>query len=290
MEGDNMSDEIQNNEVDTALEDGTFTNSYESISLDNIEGLDNEMGSESNVNYDSEQTETELESGNTETESVEEVNDFIYTAEDGNEYTQEDVGQWFKDSINKADWNKSNTEKAQEVAEMRKKVEPLVQFIDKIKGNTEGLDTIKQYLTDEYGNETTSVFDALLSGEIEDPRENTISELQSELDSIKGQAVLQDSINMVKSKYNADEESVQRAVDYAVSKMEDDGQFISVEDAFKLLKYDEMNRQEKVSAIKRKPVPPSVVNKTQGAKEISSKKSGTDAYEDIDLDKYNFFG
>lgn len=285
-----MSDEIQNNEVDTALEDGTFTNSYESISLDNIEGLDNEMGSESNVNYDSEQTETELESGNTETESVEEVNDFIYTAEDGNEYTQEDVGQWFKDSINKADWNKSNTEKAQEVAEMRKKVEPLVQFIDKIKGNTEGLDTIKQYLTDEYGNETTSVFDALLSGEIEDPRENTISELQSELDSIKGQAVLQDSINMVKSKYNADEESVQRAVDYAVSKMEDDGQFISVEDAFKLLKYDEMNRQEKVSAIKRKPVPPSVVNKTQGAKEISSKKSGTDAYEDIDLDKYNFFG
>ena len=290
MEGDNMSDEIQNNEVDTALEDGTFTNPYESISLDNIEGLDNEMGSESNVNYDSEQTETELESGNTETESVEEVNDFIYTAEDGNEYTQEDVGQWFKDSINKADWNKSNTEKAQEVAEMRKKVEPLVQFIDKIKGNTEGLDTIKQYLTDEYGNETTSVFDALLSGEIEDPRENTISELQSELDSIKGQAVLQDSINMVKSKYNADEESVQRAVDYAVSKMEDDGQFISVEDAFKLLKYDEMNRQEKVSAIKRKPVPPSVVNKTQGAKEISSKKSGTDAYEDIDLDKYNFFG
>ncbi len=290
MEGDNMSDEIQNNEVDTALEDGTFTNSYESISLDNIEGLDNEMGSESNVNYDSEQTETELESGNTEIESVEEVNDFIYTAEDGNEYTQEDVGQWFKDSINKADWNKSNTEKAQEVAEMRKKVEPLVQFIDKIKGNTEGLDTIKQYLTDEYGNETTSVFDALLSGEIEDPRENTISELQSELDSIKGQAVLQDSINMVKSKYNADEESVQRAVDYAVSKMEDDGQFISVEDAFKLLKYDEMNRQEKVSAIKRKPVPPSVVNKTQGAKEISSKKSGTDAYEDIDLDKYNFFG
>ena len=285
-----MSDEIQNNEVDTALEDGTFTNSYESISLDNIEGLDNEMGSESNVNYDSEQTETELESGNTETESVDEVNDFIYTAEDGNEYTQEDVGQWFKDSINKADWNKSNTEKAQEVAEMRKKVEPLVQFIDKIKGNTEGLDTIKQYLTDEYGNETTSVFDALLSGEIEDPRENTISELQSELDSIKGQAVLQDSINMVKSKYNADEESVQRAVDYAVSKMEDDGQFISVEDAFKLLKYDEMNRQEKVSAIKRKPVPPSVVNKTQGAKEISSKKSGTDAYEDIDLDKYNFFG
>ena len=285
-----MLDEIQNNEVDTALEDGTFTNSYESISLDNIEGLDNEMGSESNVNYDSEQTETELESGNTETESVEEVNDFIYTAEDGNEYTQEDVGQWFKDSINKADWNKSNTEKAQEVAEMRKKVEPLVQFIDKIKGNTEGLDTIKQYLTDEYGNETTSVFDALLSGEIEDPRENTISELQSELDSIKGQAVLQDSINMVKSKYNADEESVQRAVDYAVSKMEDDGQFISVEDAFKLLKYDEMNRQEKVSAIKRKPVPPSVVNKTQGAKEISSKKSGTDAYEDIDLDKYNFFG
>ena len=290
MEGDNMSDEIQNNEVDTALEDGTFTNPYESISLDNIEGLDNTMESESNVNYDSEQTETELESGNTETESVEEVNDFIYTAEDGNEYTQEDVGQWFKDSINKADWNKSNTEKAQEVAEMRKKVEPLVQFIDKIKGNTEGLDTIKQYLTDEYGNETTSVFDALLSGEIEDPRENTISELQSELDSIKGQAVLQDSINMVKSKYNADEESVQRAVDYAVSKMEDDGQFISVEDAFKLLKYDEMNRQEKVSAIKRKPVPPSVVNKTQGAKEISSKKSGTDAYEDIDLDKYNFFG
>ena len=290
MEGDNMSDEIQNNEVDTALEDGTFTNPYESISLDNIEGLDNTMESESNVNYDSEQTETELESGNTEIESVEEVNDFIYTAEDGNEYTQEDVGQWFKDSINKADWNKSNTEKAQEVAEMRKKVEPLVQFIDKIKGNTEGLDTIKQYLTDEYGNETTSVFDALLSGEIEDPRENTISELQSELDSIKGQAVLQDSINMVKSKYNADEESVQRAVDYAVSKMEDDGQFISVEDAFKLLKYDEMNRQEKVSAIKRKPVPPSVVNKTQGAKEISSKKSGTDAYEDIDLDKYNFFG
>ena len=285
-----MSDEIQNNEVDTALEDGTFTNPYESISLDNIEGLDNTMESESNVNYDSEQTDTELESGNTETESVEEVNDFIYTAEDGNEYTQEDVGQWFKDSINKADWNKSNTEKAQEVAEMRKKVEPLVQFIDKIKGNTEGLDTIKQYLTDEYGNETTSVFDALLSGEIEDPRENTISELQSELDSIKGQAVLQDSINMVKSKYNADEESVQRAVDYAVSKMEDDGQFISVEDAFKLLKYDEMNRQEKVSAIKRKPVPPSVVNKTQGAKEISSKKSGTDAYEDIDLDKYNFFG
>lgn len=285
-----MSDEIQNNEVDTALEDGTFTNSYESISLDNIEGLDNTMESESNVNYDSEQTDTELESGNTETESVEEVDNFIYQAEDGNEYTQDDIDTWFKDSINKADWSKSNTEKAQEVAEMRKKVEPLVQFIDKIKGNTEGLDTIKQYLTDEYGNETTSVFDALLSGEIEDPRENTISELKNELDSIKGQAVLQDNIQMVKSKYNADEESVQRAVDYAVSKMEDDGQFISIEDAFKLLKYDEMNRQERVSAIKRKPVPPSVVNKTQGAKEISSKKSGTDAYEDIDLDKYNFFG
>ena len=128
------------------------------------------------------------------------------------------------------------------------------------------MDTIKQYLNDEYGQDVTSVFDAVLSGEIDDPRENTIYELQNELDSIKGQNILQDNINMVRSKYNADEESVQRAVDYAVSKMEDEGQFISVEDAFKLLKYDELNRQEKVSAIKRKPVPPSVVNKTQGAK------------------------
>lgn len=290
MEGDNMSDEIQNNEPDTAIEDGTFVNSYESISLDNIEGLDNEMGSESNVLNDSEQTETEYESGNEVADSADEVADFIYQAEDGNEYTQDDIDSWFKDSVNKHEWNKSNTERAQEVAEMRKKVEPLVQFIDKIKGNTEGLDTIKQYLNDEYGQDVTSVFDAVLSGEIDDPRENTIYELQNELDSIKGQSILQDNINMVRSKYNADEESVQRAVDYAVSKMEDEGQFISVEDAFKLLKYDELNRQEKVSAIKRKPVPPSVVNKTQGAKEISSKKSGTDAYEDIDLDKYNFFG
>ena len=121
MEGDNMSDEIQNNEPDTALEDGTFVNSYESISLDNIEGLDNEMGSESNVLNDSEQTETEYESGNEVTDSVDEVDEFIYQAEDGNEYTQDDIDSWFKDSVNKQEWNKSNTEKAQEVAENAKR-------------------------------------------------------------------------------------------------------------------------------------------------------------------------
>ncbi len=69
--------------------------------------------------------------------------DYEYQLEmDGETYSVDDIEQWKKDSDNKSNWNKTNTEKAQGIAGVGK-------FLKKFKDDSEFQEHIKMYFDDE---------------------------------------------------------------------------------------------------------------------------------------------
>ena len=91
---------------------------------------------------DSEQEQTDTVSETPDESSV------VYESEDGSRYTQSDIESWKKDADNRHSWNKSNTEKAQEIADQRRAVEPLVQLVEKIKESEDFSETLMEAIED----------------------------------------------------------------------------------------------------------------------------------------------
>lgn len=97
------------------------------------------------------------------------------------EYTIAEIEAWQKDSQNKDEWSKSNTQKAQELAELRKALEPAVAVIEALKKgeDDEDVETIVDALRDVVGSDRVDAllnFDA--SKEVEHPAKNELAQMQ----------------------------------------------------------------------------------------------------------------
>lgn len=205
------------------------------------------------------------------------------------EYTQEDIKQALEDSKNKTEWQKANTEQAQESAAHRKAVDPLVQIISKLKDKGENLEDIKETLVDVLGEEMRSDIDdafAFDAKKYEHPDATELKATKEELEQNKSKEILTEEKRLLKENNKLTDSEVEEVYDFAIKKFEETDQAISLEDAYKLKSYEALKKKAEG---KKKPEIPGVPSKKQGAKDIK-KKEVIEKFEDIDVTDFKLFG
>ena len=279
-------------------EDTSLNGDYDNLSIpDELftgEQSNQESDTEQAVTTESEEpaetTETnepeqELSEGEQEqTDTVSDTPDepsVVYESEDGSRYTQSDIESWKKDADNRHSWNKSNTEKAQEIADQRRAVEPLVQLVEKIKESEDFSDTLMEAIEDELGKDAGQLFRQTLQMDNKDlpnPWEAELKEAQEQVAQMEAQNVLDQSMAELKSTYSLNDEQVQEVLDHAVQTHEQYGRMLTLEEAYKVMNFDKPKEEVKA---KPKPSVPVNVQKNVGVK--SDKQDKITNYDDIDV-------
>lgn len=204
-----------------------------------------------------------------------------YETEDGEQFTVEDIESWKKDADNRHEWSKSNTEKAQEIADQRRAVEPLVQLVGQLNKSEEFRDTLKEAIEDELGEEAGQLFEQSLKMENKDlpnPFESELAEAKEKLEMMEAEKVLDQSMSDLQAQYSLKSEQVQKVLDYAINAHEETGRLLTLEEAYKVMSFDKPKVE---TPIKAKPSVPVNVQKKVGVK--SDKQSKITNYEDIDV-------
>lgn len=204
-----------------------------------------------------------------------------YETEDGEQFTVEDIESWKKDADNRHEWSKSNTEKAQEVADQRRAVEPLVQLVEQLNKSEEFKDTLKEAIEDELGEEAGQLFEQSLKMENKDlpnPFESELTEAREKVEMMEAEKVLDQSMSNLQTQYSLKSEQVQEVLDYAINAHEESGRLLTLEEAYKVMSFDKPKVE---TPVKAKPSVPVNVQKKVGVK--SDKQSKITNYEDIDV-------
>ncbi len=204
-----------------------------------------------------------------------------YETEDGEQFTVEDIESWKKDADNRHEWSKSNTEKAQEVADQRRAVEPLVQLVEQLNKSEEFKDTLKEAIEDELGEEAGQLFEQSLKMENKDlpnPFESELAEAKEKVEMMEAEKVLDQSMSNLQAQYSLKSEQVQEVLDYAINAHEESGRLLTLEEAYKVMSFDKPKVE---TPVKAKPSVPVNVQKKVGVK--SEKQSKITNYEDIDV-------
>jgi len=220
-----------------------------------------------------------------ETESSEDEDDYVYELDDGSRYSIDDIESWRKDSMNRHEWSKSNTEKAQQLSDQRRAVEPLVQLIDKVKDNQEFAETIQEAIEDELGKEAGQLFAQSLKMDNQDlpnPYQDQLQETQEQLANVQAEIELDRSLNDLRSKFSLSDEDIDTVLDFAVNQQQQFNRLLTPEEAYKIMNFDKV--QSKPVEAKPKPSVPVNVKKNIGMKGDAPKK--VSSYDDIDVTSF----
>ena len=231
---------------------------------------------------EAEQEVSDNESEQTETVSEPDEDDkYVYETEDGSRYSLDDIETWRKDSLNRHDWSKSNTEKAQQLADQRRAVEPLVQFIEKIKENGDFTETLQEAIEDEMGKEAGQLFQDSLgmeNTELPNPYQDQLLEAEERLATIEAERELDNSLVKLQNTFSLSSEQADEVLSFAIKVHEDTDRLLTLEEAYKVMNFDKAKAEPVVE--KKKPSVPVNVTKNAGIKETSSKPK---TYADIDV-------
>jgi len=244
---------------------------------------------------ESEQTTESAEPTTDETEVVEEKEpEYVFTDEDGGQFTIEEVNAWRSDHDNKKSWQQSNTQSAQELSEQRKAIQPMLDLAGKLDGKSDVVHTIKEYLKDEIGDGAEQLFEDSLSLDAEkvtNPYADEKAQLEAELNDLKNQQSMETMVKDFKRDFKVTDRQAEKTLDFAVEHYDKTGRALSLEEAHKILKSEKLE-QELEKAKRKVPNPPTKVNKTQGAKDISQKRDPNKrmSYDDVDISGFNIFG
>mgnify|MGYP003131995472 FL=1 len=227
------------------------------------------------------EAETEEQTNTVSTESEDNSDDsFVYEDQDGSKFSTEDIELWRTDSVNRHEWQKSNTEKAQQLSDQRRAVEPLVQLVDKLKESGEFSETLKEAIEDELGKEAGQLYEQSLQMDNKDlpnPYESELTEAREKLETIESERELERSMSQLRSTYELNDTQVQEVLDFAVSNFEKTDRVLTLEEAYKVMNFNKAPAPEP----KPKPSVPVNVKKNVGIKADTNKKAST--YEDIDV-------
>jgi hypothetical protein len=227
-------------------------------------------------------SETEPEQTEAVSEEKSSDEDFVYELDDGSRYSIDDIESWRKDSLNRHDWSKSNTEKAQQLSDQRRAVEPLVQLIDKVKDNQDFAETIQEAIEDELGKEAGQLFAQSLkmnNQDLPNPYQDQLQEAQEQLANVQAEVELDRSLNELRSKFSLNDAEIDKVLDFAVQQQQDHNKLLTPEEAYKIMNFDKM--QSNPVEAKPKPSVPVNVKKNVGMKGDAQKK--VSSYEDIDV-------
>mgnify|MGYP003135509338 CR=1 FL=1 len=235
-----------------------------------------------------EEVKTE-ESVNTESQEVESVEDDTDDSEmvfefEGNEYSAEDIYGWMQDSKNKEDWQKSNTQKAQELSKWNK-------FSQKFEKDPALQEYIKDYFFENPEEWNNLQLQKALEQETEEPQEepqnnqlNDIDERLSNLEVDKNVQVLESQLdNIIKN--NSDMFKDGNSMEFL--EFVDDNEILDLDVGFKLWSHDKLT--ERLSHYKKmeenkERSQSKIIDKSEiGAKQNTTPFKPKD-YRDITLD------
>jgi hypothetical protein len=209
---------------------------------------------------------------------------------DGQQYSLDQIKEWRNDSTNKANWQKSNTEKAQELSKWNK-------LTSKIQTD----ESFRNHLKDFYYDEPETIKSLGLDGEtvpLKEAKEPTEVELRlNALEQVEGARLMEQRVDQLDSTlshlekthpdYLGDQDKVAKFLDFAdtnSSKYVENG-IPNLERAFKEWSYSQM--QEELTHLKKLKENENrntgVINTSEaGAKDIKSDKKVTN-WKDVSM-------
>ena len=206
---------------------------------------------------------------------------------DGKNYNVSEVTDAIKDSLNKKSWQETNTQKAQQNAEDRKLVDGFVDVLSKLKNSDsefkqDALNAIREIVGEEE-------FDKAM-GEVEgysNTYKTTIGERDTEINELKDELALGTAKKDLRKKLGITADVADEVEEFAIDKWKKEGNFVSLEDAYKLKNFDKVN---KVAKVKKKANRPKVAPAKPGASEIkeTKKSSSKNPFRDIDIPDSEF--
>ena len=224
---------------------------------------------------------TDSKAQTTESEEAKEAEEEKVTI-DGEEYTLESIRGALSDSKNKSDWSKSNTQKAQEIAEKRKMVDGLLQLKEKMKSKPDFWRDFSESIEMEFGEDGKALIamvDNFDPEKFPHPLAEEIKSIKSEKENLEAEVSLMKEVKDFRKSMGLTELQADKVLEFAIEKYNDTGIAYSLEDAYKLMNFDKI--KEKAESLK----PPPKVPSGQGAQTIKSKDTG-DRIEDIDISEY----
>lgn len=269
------------------------------VTADELSALESTGTTESQVQEPQvEEPSSEVnESVGEEQSDVQEFDPEDYVIEiDGKDYDLSDIMEWQKDSQNKSDWNKSNTEKAQEIARLGK-------LANKLKEDDSFRDHLKDYFDDDKDYNSLNIESWVNSDYANDVDQNLGQEASQEIPSELEQRLerledvdherfieqetqgLANHLESLEQKYPdlINEGNVHEFLDFMI-----DNEIGDMEAGFRVWSYDAMSeKMESLSKLdeNRQRNTGKVISESEvGAKEVKSPKLQTTNWKDITMD------
>lgn len=203
------------------------------------------------------------------------------------EFTEEQLREAIKDSKNKKEWQKSNTEKAQEIANTRKALEPLVQLVQKLKDNGETVADIKTIVTDALGDESAQLVDYALKFDSSVYQHPEVAELREQLTQREANDFIRDELRELRDTHGLTQEQAEEVQAWAVDKFDKTKQAYSLEDSYMLMNFktlEEKAKEQKKEIKQTKQQLTSVTKQSAGAKTFEQQQTVPTRYKDIVYD------
>ena len=230
-----------------------------------------------------------------------EVIDFTEIEIDGETYTTEQLQEFIKDSRNKADWQKSNTQKAQEIASQEKALKAEFERINGVMQDDEIVETMKDLLGDdhEFFKESTVKFSENVDEQKSQPVEeqqpdNRVDELEAQVRQMQLEREVANEINTLVQSHpelENDGDAISEVLDIAV-----DRNIASLEDASLLAQAKATEESAVMKAVKKlkeaedlKAIPEVDSNKKGDHSPTVEKSPDFDHARDIALKEYQLF-
>jgi len=269
------------------------------VTADELSALESTETTESQVQEPQvEEPSSEVnESVGEEQSDVQEFDPEDYVIEiDGEDYDLSDIMDWQKDSQNKNDWNKSNTEKAQEIARLGKLANKLKEddsFRDHLKDyfdddkDYNSLD-IESWVNSDYVNEVDQSLGQEASQEIPSELEQRLERLEDvDQERFIEQETqgLANNLESLEQKYPdlINEGNVHEFLDFMI-----DNEIGDMEAGFRVWSYDAMSEKmeslSKLDENKQRNTGKVISESEVGAKEVKSPKIKTTDWKEITLD------
>jgi hypothetical protein len=177
-------------------------------------------------------------------------------------------------------------------------VEPILAFTERLKDDGEFREDIKEAAAERFGEEYGDIIDLAIELDPEavpNPfredleaalrdRDEARTERDRILSEVEANTLIHAEMNDLRSAHGLSEEKAHEVLEFAAGKFEETGQALSLEDAWKLMDYE--NQAKRAAGAKRPRVPGTPAG-GPGAKNIKSRPSGS--FEDIKVDGYDLF-
>uniref|UniRef100_A0A6M3KSX8 Uncharacterized protein n=1 Tax=viral metagenome TaxID=1070528 RepID=A0A6M3KSX8_9ZZZZ len=202
------------------------------------------------------------------------------------ELTEEEINSALDALKNKDNWQKENTQKSQTIAETKKRQEALTKIWNILQSSPDALRDIQDIIEERNDDELKKAFESAKDfkndGEFEDPLKNENQELTLQNLVLKAENEILKESTEFKKKYKLKQNTVDEVVNEAIKICEETGKAYSLEEVFKLKKFDDVweKAKKKEQEDKNKKFADADVGKSS-AREIGSQQTRPTSFKDI---------